>query len=147
MAPYCTQSDLELAVGGAEALIQLCDQDDTGLLDSDKMDRAIELAQSIVDAYVSKVMAVPVASPTKALTLHAALVAAYWLKTWAHSATAEDARLYVDVVLAWLAGVGSGKIGIDADPQPPTNTDRPDGAYPRNASLDVSRKKLGGVLW
>lgn len=144
---YCTQSDLELAAGGAEHLIQLCDQDDTGLLDDGKMTRAIELAQSIVDSYVSKVMAVPVASPTKALILHTALVAVYWLKKWAPSATAEDDRTYADVVLAWLAGVGSGRIGIDADPQPPTNTDRPDGAFERSTTLDVSRKKLGGVLW
>ncbi len=144
---YIDQATLELVAGGAEKLIQLTDQDDAGALNEEKMELAIDYAQSIVDSYISNIMHVPVAAPTKALKIHTALVAIYQLKSWANGNTADDDRNHNEVTLAWLRGVGKGEIGIDSDPEPPTNSDRPDGAYPRSSIHDVSRKKLGGVIW
>lgn len=143
---YCDQSDLELAAGGVEALIQLCDQDDSGILDVAKMTKAINYGQSIVDGYIQNVSQVPVASPDNALKLHAALVSVYWLKVWARSVTPEDTQHYREVVLAYLEARGAGRIGASGD-DPPTNSDRPDGAYERSSSHDVSRAKFRGVIW
>ena len=57
---YCTQSDVQIAAGGPDRLLQLADPSGSGVIDAAYVTRAIEQAAGWIDGFAQKLYDVPV---------------------------------------------------------------------------------------
>jgi phage gp36-like protein len=116
---YCSQADVEIAAGGARALVELCDLDGarSGTVNATVLAAAIADADALIDSYVAKQRAVPL-NPVPAVvrrvsaeeTVHALRCRRQIVGEY------EDQRHENNV--RWLEGVAKGMITLGVDPQP-----------------------------
>lgn len=78
---YATLEDLQMAAGGAAALIQLADWNQDDASDPDVLSRAVAAADGWIDAFLrNRYSALPIAQPSETLRRIAADEAIYWLR-------------------------------------------------------------------
>lgn len=80
--PYATEQDLIERFGEAE-LLQLTDPDQTGLIDSDRVDQAIQDAEREIDAYIGVRHDLPLSATPPLLVSLSCDIARYKLYTHA----------------------------------------------------------------
>ncbi len=139
---YCTRAQLEVACGGAAALLQLSDQDGNGVEDPTVVDQAMNDAAGFIDSYASRRFSVPMATSTTLAAINARL-ARYYLREARRMLTESDVSSY-EADIKWLVGLGNGEVLPGVEPLPPKSSIMRDAATARPASKDVSRTKLKG---
>lgn len=110
---YARKSDLIERYGERE-LVQLTDRTRTPptTVDDVVADRALGDAASLIDGYLGKVYALPLASVPANLTKIQADVARYYLHGKAADKDSAVARAYGEAV-AWLKDVAAGRVRLD----------------------------------
>lgn len=111
--PYVTQQDLIDRFGSAE-LVQLTDRTNkpASTIDATTVGRHIADAISIIDGYVGKVYALPLATVPPALTKVACDLARYFIHGKAADKDGAVAQAYRDA-MRWLENVAKGLILIE----------------------------------
>jgi len=92
---YASTTDIELAAGGADALIALADWDADGEADESVIARAQEAADGLIDGHLRLRLSTAVldtlrAEPTPTISEIAAAEAVYWMKKSKNMASPED---------------------------------------------------------
>lgn len=92
---YASDDDLELAAGGADALLALADWDADGVLDAEVIARAKESADGLIDGHLrlrmsAEHLAALRAAPTATISELAAAEAIYWIKKSKNMVSPED---------------------------------------------------------
>lgn len=78
---YATQSDLELAAGGAKRFVQLTDWDEDQGPDPDVIAAALAFADSKIHEYIANRYEIPILNPSVQLRQLAADLAIYWIRS------------------------------------------------------------------
>ena len=147
--PYCTQTDLELAVGGAAVLAQLLSKSGTGSADANLVAAVIGRATAEVNSAIQVAIAIDTLNPPypDALVYVTADIGAYfaYLQGTSGQAMPDSTRQRYDNALRWLDQVARRERTLGVSPKPATDQDvkqvdtNPDG-------LRVTRGSLAG-LW
>ncbi len=90
---YASQSDIQMAAGGEERLIQLADWDNDGIVDPAVIARAQDAADAFVNAYLRNRYTTPIAAPTPELVRLAADEAVYWMRSARNQTSEEDREM------------------------------------------------------
>ncbi len=140
---YSTIADVQVAAGGAKALLQLSDVDNTNAINVAAVESAIDEADGIIDSRLAGRYAVPLEPPVPSrIRALSAATAAFILKSRRHNMVTEvDLQLHSDR-LDELRATGEGEIAIGRHPEPLKSellryeaTDRPsDKSISRNAT-------------
>jgi len=114
---YCTQSDLELAVGGVANLVRLLDKDNDDVADEDAVTACLARATSEIDSALQIRHQLPLAEPYPPILItHAATLAAYYAHQYGTDGqgvpqrvveAAKDARDWLDMLAAGTRTVGT----------------------------------------
>ncbi len=145
---YCTQADVEIAVGGPAKLLQLADQAGTGTLDAAAIAvvaAAIVESDAELNSYIGHRYAVPLSPVPDIVRMKSANWAARVLRRnlFNGQPLADDIeREGTDI--KWLLGVADGTISLGLEPTPEKASIVIDKAAPRDPSLKVSSLRLRG---
>lgn len=109
MAQYCSQADLERAVGGAAQLRQLLDKDGDNVADLDLVNMCLNTASGEIASYLINIDLDTVVEPfTSALVAKTADIAAYY--AWRYGGYGNPIPELVksdrDEAIAWAKDVG-----------------------------------------
>lgn len=117
---YCTQSDLELAVGGASALVQLLDKTGDGVADPAMVAAVLSRAQSEVDSAIQVAVQLPLVSVPDSLRYVTADIAAYYsyLSGTTGQAVPDPIKARYDNALRWLDQVATRTRALGASTRP-----------------------------
>lgn len=139
--PYATQTQIQLAAGGASRLVELADWDGDGVADADVIAQAQSAADGWIDGYARVRFATPISAPSSSLIRVAAEEAVYWLRKQRNMIT-DDYRLDHEERERWCKDMASGKVRPD-EPLP-TKSTAVRSAYVSGDERPVSREKLRG---
>lgn len=135
---YCTQSDIEEKIELAE-LIAITDEDDTGLVDTDKVVRAIADADAEIDAYCGKRYKVPM-EPVPAMLRKVSVAISIYNLFQGHSGAPEDREQDYKNAIAFLDRLAAGKVSLGVQPPP----DPPDEGHTSGGPVASTRDKMFG---
>lgn len=146
---YCSQSDVQNAVGGAIKLAQLSDQDNAlgGSVNAAVVSAAIAEASSEIASYIGHRISVNAiaAQVPDVVRLKAASWAARVLRRMAYSGQPlQDDIEREKMDREWLEGVATGLYSLGVQPELPAAPEVSDKAAPRDSTLNISRAKLRG---
>ena len=110
---YCDLSDVQLACGGEDDLIELSDQNRDGALDGDVIDKAIARADALINTYAKKLFQIPIDPVTDELRERSSELAAYYLRKWKHALTDDDRKDFEEHI-KWLTALSKGEVTLDA---------------------------------
>jgi phage gp36-like protein len=110
---YATQEQIQIAAGGAAALLQLADFDNDGVIDADVIARAQVTADGLIDGYLRIRYVTPIASPTATLTGLAADEAVYQIRKWRNMANSPENLKEREQRISELEAMGKGIIRPD----------------------------------
>ena len=116
---YCTQDDILNQIS-EDDLIQLTDDDDAGEVDTDKVSRAIDDAEALIDSYCGTKYLVPFSTVPDIIRSQAVEIAIYDLFARRMGAPEERKQRYDDAI-RFLKDVAGGKasLGVQPPPDPP----------------------------
>ena len=117
--PYATLSDLNEAFGEAEMIrLTVADGELTGPADAAKVDRALTDATDLIDSYLRRRYAVPLAAPVPpAIRRACGVLARFDLAHGDQREPTEQMRLARKDTIAWLEALADGKAELpDAVP-------------------------------
>jgi len=147
--PYCVESDVQTAVGGAAKLAQLSDQDNalSGAVNHGVVTSAIAEATSQMASYIGHRISV------NAVAANIPDVVKYMAAAWAARVLRRNA--YNGQPLAddlerektdreWLDGVARGLYSLGVEPEIKAAPEITDKAAPRDPTLKVSAARLRG---
>lgn len=140
---YATITQIQIAAGGADRLVQVFDWDQDGVADAAVLAQISAEADAWIDSYAGRRFAVPIESPSQVLTLHAAEEVVYRALVKRGMASTEDDKRHEQRV-QWLRDLSSGKV-VPTDPQP-TKASTATAAWVDRAEDDASREGWKG-LW
>lgn len=140
--PYATQTQIQLAAGGAERLVQLADWDNDGVVDAAVIAEAQNAADGWIDSYARSRFATPIASPSSTLVRVAAEEAVYWLRKQRGLIT-DDHRSDHEERERWCKDLAAGRVRPD-EPLPAQST-AVRSAWVSNDDNEISREKLKGA--
>ena len=142
---YLTQAALEVAVGGSAKLIQLTDDDGNGAPDAGVIAQIVAEVDSLVDSYLHKRYAVPLAAAPTTITALVARMGARAARRRKNMPLLDD----VDnekIDREWLEGVAKGLISLGVQPLPTASSLVVDKVGEREDSpRNVTRRKLEGL--
>lgn len=146
---YCTQDDVEIAVGGATKLAQLSDQENVlaGAVDDAVVDNAIAEACAEMSSYIGhriSVDAVAAQVPDIVKLKAAAWAARVLRRNSLNGMSLEDDIKREEADREWLKGVATGVYSLGVEPELPAAPEITDKAAPRDPSLKVSARRLRG---
>ena len=118
---YILQSDIEGFMSRTQ-LIQCTDDEKTGEIDTDKITKAIEDAESEVNGYLGKRYVVPIAPPVPNLVQKLSTDIAVW-NVWRRRQRApENVRQAYEDAIKRLEKIAAGEIVLDVETLPPAST-------------------------
>lgn len=135
---YSIQSDIEEKIELAE-LVAITDEDDTGLVDTDKVTRAIADADAEIDAYCGKRYKVPFDSVPAMIRKVSVAISIYNLFQ-GHSGAPEDRETDYKNAIAFLDRVSKGSVSLGVQPPP----DPPDEGHTSGSAIASTRVKTFG---
>jgi len=145
---YTTQAAVQVAVGGSEALLQLSDQENTGVVNATVVAQAIAAADTMIDSYLSQRWAVPLTTVPDGIVNLSTRWAARELRRFGYKGQPimEDIKAE-EIDRAWLKDVRDGKVQVPGlDPVTSKAAIVIDKAAPRESTLDISLQKLEGFI-
>ena len=111
---YTTIDDMIMRYGEAE-LLRLSDHANTGVMDDDVIEQAINDASAVVDSYLSRKYVTPLSGyETTAVPFYTSEIARYFL--YEDAASEEVLRRY-RAAIGWLEKVANGEIELPLEPQ------------------------------
>jgi phage gp36-like protein len=140
---YCTVNDVQLAAGGSDALIELSDLENAGVIDVVAVNAAIKVADARINTYVGQRSAVPLAIVPDSI----ATMSCDWAirvlrrRRWKGVSTQGD----LDAEKAdveWLVMVAKGEVQLGIQPTAPKADIVIDKAAPRDTTLSISRERM-----
>jgi phage gp36-like protein len=138
--PYAEHSHIEMAVGGADRLVQLADWDGDGVADTRVLVAAQVAADSLIDSYARKRYATPFAQPSETVRRVAAEECVYWMRQ-ARGMVGPTELEERKVRLAWLESLGKGEVRPE-EPAPPKSSAVRTAWHP--STRNMSRRTLKG---
>ena len=143
MPDYATATDVTLAAGGVDRLLQLTDQDTDAQEDSGIVDDAIDEAEAFINSFVRKAgREVPLPAPVPFVIVKLAGRLAVWtLKQRRDALSAADDAVH-EQDITWLENLAAGKVDLGVSPAPPASPHNTANASERPASRAVSRENL-----
>jgi glutathione S-transferase len=151
--PYCSSSDLQIAVGGSPVLVQLLDKDGDGVADSDQIAACLARATAEANSALQVVIDIDSLSAPypDALIYNTAAIAAYlaWLQGGEGQTMPDAIKAAVDDARRWLDQVARRERTLGTLPKPATGqqveqVDRnPEGADYRVLTWNSS----AGAFW
>lgn len=138
---YATQTQMEVAAGGAARLVELADWDNDGTADAAVISQCQAEVDSMIDSYAATRYAVPIEDPSLALQSIAAGAYVYWLRQ-KRSLVSEEHKLEHDERTAWLVRLSKGQV-LPSDPTP-TKSSAVKSAWVDRGTDDVSRDGTEG---
>lgn len=149
---YSTQDDVRKAVGGSQNLVELADLEGTNTVDggagvADTVAAAIRAADGYINGYLKQRYSVPLAVVPAEINDMSAAWAARILRRQRYKSM--PIREDIDAEKLdrdYLKGVAEGVIQLGIDPTPTKSSLVNDKAGPRDTSLNISRKKLEGLI-
>ena len=114
---YITQTDLTEQLSESQ-LIQLTDDDKLGIVNTDRVSRAIASADAEINGFVATKYTVPIAAPIPALIKGWAVGITVYSLWRRRQRVPEDVRKAYEDVIARLRDVASGKLTLGIDPPP-----------------------------
>jgi phage gp36-like protein len=144
---YCTQADVQIAVGGERALIELTDQSESATVDVSIVADAIVEAEGYIDGYLHQRFATPLAIVAPEIKGMAKAWAARILRrnNYRGQPIADDQEAE-KIDREWLTKVAEGKIQLSVSPTMAASDIVIDKAAPRDSTLDISRCKMKGFI-
>lgn len=145
---YSTQTDVELAAGGAAKLVELADQDGDGSLDTSAVEQAIADADALINSYAQRRNAVPYSPVPDIIRRYSAREAVYQLKVARGCVTELDQARHEELV-KWLELLAKGHVTVGIEPEPAASSAHVAEESDRetevaNDSGKVSRESLKG---
>jgi phage gp36-like protein len=110
---YATESDM-VSRFGRDQLVQLTDEDGRGVIDSDKVTKALNDAAGEIDAHLEPRYQLPLATVPISLVRIACDLARYYLYT---DAAPEQVNKRYDAAIKFLGAIARGDIKLGADDQ------------------------------
>ena len=109
--PYASQADMEARFSTID-LVNLTDRGDpaTGDIDPTVLDAALDDASRIMDGYIARRYAVPLASVSNDVTIKCVMIAYYLLH---RDSVPEKVRSDYNDALKWLRDVSTGNVILD----------------------------------
>ena len=138
---YCTVTDVELAAGGSERLVELADVEDDGALNFTALAAAIASSDAWIDSYLQRRHAVPLASVPERVKRFSAQETIYVLKQARNAVTDEDKEQH-DERREWLVDVSKGVASVGVDPAPTKSTAIVPEVLERSSDEAISRASL-----
>lgn len=138
---YATTTQIQIAAGGAARYVQLFDWDADGVADATVVAQIQAEVDAWIDSYAGRRFAVPISSPTQALTLAAAEEVVYRALVKRGMAGPDHVQLH-EVRRAWLKDLADGRV-VPSDP-PPARASTVTTAWVERDTDDVSREGLKG---
>ena len=142
--PYSTTSDVQIAAGGMEKLIELSDQERQDCVDETVVARAIADADAMINTYVHKRYGVDLQAPIPPTVISlSADEAVFRMKTWRNMVSEADMELHqrrVDLLQAFAEGDNT----LGVSPQPAKSELVTDRAVTRTSNKAIGREKLKG---
>ena len=147
--PYCAESDVQIAVGGAAKLAQLSDLDNSlgGAVNHAAVTAAITEASNEIASYVGHRISInaTLASVPPLLVQKAAAWAARVLRRNGYNGQPlQDDLDREEIDRKWLDGVATGRYSLGVEPELPAAPEITDNAAPRDSSFTVSRERMKG---
>jgi phage gp36-like protein len=118
---YCTRSDIEKQIP-EEILIQLTDDEGTGLVDTDNVDRAIEDADDEIDSFLALAYSLPLASVpglVRRMSVDLAVCNLYGRRP--HLTIPDTRKERCDADRKLLEKIGAGKLSLGGDAPAPSS--------------------------
>jgi len=148
--PYCAQNDVQIAVGGSKALLELADLEDEGSFTAAVLAviaKAIAEADHEIDSYVNKRFDVPLNPVPPVVADKSAKWAARVLRRnrFKGQPIAEDLDAE-KIDREWLVGVSNGSISLGINPTPTKAAGVIDKAAPRDPTKAISLDKMQGFI-
>src|SRR5262245_31988129 len=110
MSQYCTQADLERALGGAAVLVQLLDKDQDGQADPDAVSDVLDAGSNEVASYIQVMVELSSLRPPypRALVLKTADCCAFhaWSRGSERQAAPQNIQSVYDAAIRWAIDVG-----------------------------------------
>jgi len=145
--PYTLQTDVEISAGGNVRLVELCDHDGDGLLDTAVLTAAQTQADGWIDSYLRRILAgsgfsLPLNPAPDIIKRVAAEQAVHVLKSWRGVLT-EDDQTALELRQTMMSNIDRGILGPVPDERVPAGAGGP-GTFERDTNEPVSREKLKG---
>ena len=113
MPVYTATADI-YNVLSSKIVAELTDDTAGTTVDTDKVDSALDRAESVVDSYVGKVYSVPLDTPVLDSIAHAVLVLAKcYLYHRRPGATPDEVQAHCDKIEDWLLKVSTGEVVLE----------------------------------
>lgn len=138
---YIVQADL-LSQISEHQLVQLTDDEKTGLVVDARVDEAIGSAEAEVNGYVATRYAVPVAAPAPDLIKKLSITITVYLLYRRRQRVPDDVRTAYEDAIAMLKDIARGVITLGIDPPPAESTKASAGEVSGPERI-FSRDKLG----
>jgi phage gp36-like protein len=144
---YSTSAQVQIAVGGLARLTELTDLENTGATSpiAATVNQAIADADGVINSYLGKRFAVPLATVPDTISMLSARWAARVLRQNKYNGQPlQDDIDREKIDREWLDGVSQGKYSLGIEPVPPKASMVTDAVGPRDPSLLVSRQTMKG---
>ena len=145
---YCTEDDIKLALEEA-ILVELTDDEGTGVIESDRVTRAIADADELIDAYAGMVYSLPFSSTPNLIRKYSVDISIYNLYSRRGDSVPENRKDRFDKAMDFLEKLSEGKVKLDAtDPALASGagvdvtTDRDDRVFSMGRDSDSSTGTL-----
>jgi phage gp36-like protein len=134
---YATKEDID-DLYGTDLLVRVADYDRDGAPDPEVVDRGLQAADEICDAYLSAQYTIPM-TPTPGVVKNCAIDIAVYKIALGRSGRTDEMRVRYEDALALLEKISSGKVGLGL---PPTTTDPSGGGTPTNPNVRRSGRSF-----
>lgn len=144
---YCTQLQVQNAVGGPAVLLQLTDLANANAptIDSTVVDQAIAEADSLINSYVGHRFAVPLSPiPVVITNLSAAWTARVLRRNKYNGQPLQDDLDREETDRKWLELVAKGMVSLGIEPSLTPASEALDIASTRDSTKQISRRRLRG---
>jgi phage gp36-like protein len=139
---YATKEDID-DLYGTDLLVRIADYDRDGAPDTEVVDRGLQAADEICDAYLSAQYPVPVV-PTPGVVKNCAIDIAVYKIALGRTGRTDEMRLRYEDALAILEKISTGKVGLGLPPVTTTTTDANGNLV--TTTTDPNVKRSGGSL-
>lgn len=131
---YATVQDMVTAFGEAEMIrLSASPSADSALLDVDRIGGALTDASAVIDSYVRRRYATPLANVPDEIARACRVLARYDLMTGDQREPTETARLMRKEVTDWLRDISTGHVLLDAALDPSSDESHAEAAPQRRA--------------
>lgn len=141
--PYASTTEIQIAAGGGERFVALFDWDGDTIADVNVVAQFQTQVDGWIDSYCGRRFAVPIATPTAALSLCAAEEVVYRAMNKRGMSSDDDHRAH-DQRVKWLEGIASGRV-VPSEPEPPAASSVVTAWVSADSDSPISREALKGA--